>query len=250
MPNDTSYGEDLFDFEFHGDLIPDELATTNDSGAVTVNVGLSGNKAGRASILRLNPGPQDNGMAEVDLGALYFQGQDGHIWFEARVSMLDVSVSAMTMGFNDETTDGGNTLPIELSSTTFTSTASTFAGFVYDADATNDNWHIFWVDDDSDTSEAIANLNSGIATADTTWATLRVDLFDRGSGNQMGALFTVRQGSSEFQYDTRVALGKGSSSGTIDRDVAMVPHIGVEGRSTAVVGLDIDYMRGGKGRNA
>ena len=250
MPNDTNTGYDLFDYEFHGDLIPDELTAAGDSGAETVNVGLSGNKAGRASILRLAPGNADDSMSEVSLGALYYQAQDGHMWFEARVSMLDVSVSAMTMGFNDDALEDTDTLPVELATTTFTSRASTFIGFVFDADATNDNWHIFWVDDDNDTSVAIADLNTGIAAADTTWAHLRVDVFDRGSGAQAGALFKVQQGTSEFQFDTRVVLGKSASSGTIDRDVAMVPHIGIEGRSGAALNLDIDYMRGGKSRNA
>ena len=242
MPQDTPRGMDVYFEDFHGDLIPDELATSSDSGTITTNVGLTDNKGGRASILRLdNSNDTDNDFAEVDLGALNYTVQDGRISMEARVAPYDVSVMAVNVGFNDDTLEGGNTLPVELSGTSFTSNASTWIGFVYDADATNATWHAFWVDDDNDTSTAIATLNTGIALADSTWYTMRIELQDRGSGNAARGLFDIRdENGNHWNYEANT---------TIDRDVALVPHIGCELRSASNNGLiDIDYIEASRSR--
>jgi hypothetical protein len=239
---DMNYGMDEVHYGFHGDLIPDELATTSDTGTITCNVGLSGGAAGRASILRLdNSNNTDNDMAEVDFGALNYQVQDGQMYMAARV-LLERTVCAVNVGFNDETTESSNTLPAELSGTTWTSNASTWVGFVYDSDATNDNWHIFWVDGDSDTSVAIATLNSGIAVAAGVFYYLFVQLFDNGSGNKAKAQFHISDGTNTFDYRT------GTGVETITRSTALVPHIGVENRSATGAYLDIDDIWAGKSR--
>lgn len=235
---DTTYPEEVR-FEFEGDLIPARLATTSDSGTITVNVGLSGGGAGRNSILRLdNSAGGDNEMAEVDFGALYYQAQDDYIGLEARV-LLERIIVAATVGFNDETTESSDTLPVELSGTTFTSNAGTFVGFVIDSNATNDNWHVFWVDDDNDGGVTIATLNTGVALAADKWYTLKVEVWDGGSGNLSPAQFHVSDGTTHFQY---------RNDNTIDRDQAMVPHLAVENRTGTGAFMDIDYIRAWKSR--
>ena len=243
MPKDTMRAYDVYFEDFHGDLIPDELATSNDnSGTTVVNVGLSGNKAGVASIIRLdNAGEGDNNFIELDLGATSYRVQEGHIWMEVRLAPHDVSVMAMNVGFNDETTEGGDTLPVELSGTTWTTGATTWIGFVFDADATTDNWAAFWVDDDNDTSVAIGTLMSTIALADETWYTLRLDLHDAGSGNNAIAEWQITdENGNRWNY---------RNTSTIDRDAALVPHIGNELRAAANNGsVDIDYIEVGRTR--
>jgi len=236
---DVGEGMDEVHFGFYGDLIPDELATSSDSGTITANVGLSGGGAGRASILRVdNSNNGDNEFAEVDFGALNYQVQDGQMYMKARV-LLERVVCAVNVGFNDDTLEGGNTLPVELSGTTWTSGASTWIGFAFDSDATNDNWHVFWVDDDGDTSVPIATLNTGIAVAASVWYTMTIQVTDAGSGNRASAIFDLTDGSNHFHY---------RASDTIDRDVALVPHIGVENRTTTGAFLDIDDIWAGKSR--
>jgi len=233
-------GYDEFFCDFHGDVIPDELSTSNDTGTITTNVALSGNKAGFASILRMdNSNDGDNEMCEVSLGANYFRAQDGHMFMEALVAFERTTMAA-TVGFTDEYNESGNTLPIELSTTTFASNASTFVGFVIDSDATNDNWHAFWVDDDSDTSVPIATLNTGIPLAADTWYLLRIDVWDAGSGSQAIAEFFIEdENGKSWQY---------RNASTIDRDAALVPHIGIENRTTTGAYIDIDYIHAGKSR--
>lgn len=241
MATNTNPGMDVVRYDFHGDLVPDELATTNDSGTLTTNVGLSGGKAGTASIIRLdNSNDGDNEMIELDFGALYWRVQDGEMYLEARVSM-ERTTCGINVGFNDETTDSGNTLPVELSGTTWTSTASSWIGFVLDSDATTNNWYAFWVDDDADTSTAIATLTSDVAAEASEWVTLRVHLTDRGSGNGARATFSIQtENGEDWQY---------TANTTLDRDVALVPHIAIENRSTTGAYLDVDYIEAGKSRS-
>jgi hypothetical protein len=244
MPRDTNNGYEVYFEDFFGDLIPDELATSNDSGTITVNVGLTGNKAVGSSILRLdNSNDGDNEMCEVDTGHTSYRVSDGHLYFEARVSPHDVSVMAVNVGFHDETTESGNSLPVELSGTTWTSNAGDWIGFVFDADATTNNWHAFWVDDSNDTSVAIGTLQSDVALADTTWYTLRLDLYDAGSGNQVVAEWKVQDANgNHWEY---------RNSSTIDRDAALSFHIGNELRGAVDNGsLDVDYIEVGKSRVA
>jgi hypothetical protein len=177
-------------------------------------------------------------MAEVDAGKLEYSVQDGQMYVEARVK-VERTTGAANIGFNDDTGEGSNSLPMELSGTTWTSNAGTWIGFVWDSDATNDTWHVMWVDDDADSSTAIGTLNSGITVASGVWYTLRVHLFDQGSGKQSRATFSVSDGTNAWEYET---------SGTIDRDVNMTWHLGVENRTSTGCFMDVDYIEAGRSR--
>lgn len=130
----------------------------------------------------------DNNMIEFCGNNLQFCGQEGHAAVEVLVQFDDVSDLAFNFGFNDEVEDSGNTLPIELATATFTSNASAFVGFVYDDDATNTDLHAFWVNGDSDTETAIADLRfTGMGLTAAKWLYLKVEIQDRGSGNGVRA---------------------------------------------------------------
>lgn len=243
MARDTSKGYDIVRYDFHGDLLPDELASSYDTGTITCNTGLSGLLAGKASILRLdNSNEGNNEMAEVSLGHCYWYPANGHIWMEARFAIKDVSVVAVNVGFNDETAQAENSLPVEFSGTAWTSNATDWIGVLFDAsDSTYFDWFGFWVQDGADTSTAIATLDSGITPVDEDIYTVRIDVFDAGSGNQCRARFHITDEDGRNWEKTFTS--------TIDRDQALVPHIGIELRSAADNGyMDIDYIEAGQSR--
>lgn len=180
----------------------------------------------------------DNDMSEIGHGTLGWSVQNGELLMEARcrVTVGGVDDVAFTVGFNDDILDDSNTLPAELSGTTWTSNATTFIGVVYDPDATNDDFHAFWVDDDNDSSQAIANLRfTGVAPEDNEWFGVRVHLKDAGSGNGVVATFTVVSENSGRQAEKQF-------TGTIDRDALLTPHIAFENRAGVAHTFDIDYL--------
>lgn len=235
MATDTSRGYDLFFDDFHGDTIADELATSSDTGTITVGTPTD------ASCLRMdNSNDGNNDMCEVDIGAVYFRAQDGHCWMEARFRIEAATTVAVNVGFNDETLEDANTLPAELSTATFTVNAGTWIGFVADTNATNDYYHAYWIDDSVGSSTAIATLKSTVPIAALKWTTARIDLWDNGSGNQVRAEFMISdEDGHSWQY---------VNNSTIDRDCALTPHVAIENRTTTGRYLDLDYLEAGKSR--
>lgn len=217
---------ELFD-DFLGDTInTDMYQTSADSGdtafSVPATVIVDGAITGITDTT-------DNDMVEIG-GALQWRAQDGTLVMEARLHSTVVSNVAITVGFNDDVLEDSNTLPVELATTTFTSNSSTFVGFVYDIDATNDNWHAFAVDDDNDTTVAIATLNTGVAPVASTYQTLRIEIEDTGSGNMATARFFIN-GALECTIPS-----------AIDRDVLLAPHIAFENRAAAAHTVTVDYL--------
>ncbi len=168
----------------------------------------------------------DNNLIELCHDTAYVFGQDGCHSIEVLMMLDDVTNVAFNIGFNDDSLDASNSLPAELATATWTTNAATFVGLVYDVDATNDDLHCMWVDDDNDSAETLANLRmNGMAPANSTWCSYRVEIQDRGSGNGVRAIFTFTDSygrSCEKTFDT-----------TVDRDCALVPYIGVENRSAS-----------------
>lgn len=180
----------------------------------------------------------DDDMCEIGYHLLTWSAQNGHLLLETRVrvSVGGVDDIAFTVGFNDDVLEDSNTLPVELSTTTFTSNAGTFIGVVYDPDADNDDVHAFWVDDDADTSEAIADLRfTGIAPLDDEWFGVSIQLQDRGSGKGPQATITVVE-ESTGRAATKVF------NTTVDRDALLTPHIAFENRAGVAHTFDIDYI--------
>lgn len=230
MPTDTAFGVvRVFD-----DFVLDTGAlwhtSADGTGSTDVVADGTAHLSGR---MRLTSDATDNQLNEVATG-LCFRVQDGGpLIMEARIMQETgtIATSAFNVGFNDDPTDASNTLPVELATVTFTSNASTFVGFVCDGDATNVQWHAFWVDDDTDTSTAIADLRmTGEAPVADTWTTLRVVLSDRGSGNGARADFFV-DGKLTKSFDT-----------TVDRDAVLAAYVGGERRSASQGILDVDYI--------
>lgn len=171
----------------------------------------------------------DDDMQEFCSNNLLITGQEGQSYVEILMQLNSVDDVAFNFGLNDtvaEVSDGA-TLPVELADTTWTSTATTFIGFVYDVDATNDELHCFWVDDDVDATTAIADLRmNGMAPTASKWLYMRLDIQDRGSSNGVRATFLAvdQNGRSvEKVFNT-----------TVDRDVPLCYHFSFENRANAV----------------
>jgi len=243
MAEDTTRGRFVIHDEFDMDNINTSAAngvrwlvssdTGNTAFAVGANRGMTTAQGATDTT--------DDDMVEIGHGLLAWHAQDGEMWMEARIQFDVVTTLAFTVGFNDDALEDSNTLPVELSGTTFTSNAATFVGMVFDVDATTDEVHAFWVDDDNDTGEAIADLNMrGFAPTAAQWATYRVHVQDRGSGLGARVTFSI--------VDHNGTLYQRVFNTTIDRDVLLTPHVAFENHGAAAHVCDLDYIEVGKSR--
>lgn len=145
-------------------------------------------------------------MEEFASDQIMFFPQEGYCMVECLL-MVSSATIGINFGFNDDQLEDSNLLATSLSTETWTSNATEFVGLVYDSDATNDDWHCFWVDDGTDTSTAIADLRmKGATVAANKWMYLRVELQDRGSGYSPRATFLVSSNGKTFEktFDTSI----------------------------------------------
>ena len=165
----------------------------------------------------------NDNMLEFNGDKLMFYGSTGFNSVETLVQFDVATDIAFNFGFHDEVTEVSATLPVELSTTTFYSSASTFLGFVFDTAATNDELHCFWVDDDVDTTETIANLRmKGMTLKAAKWLWLRVEMQDRGSGSGVRATFHAAQDGKSMTKEFNT---------TVDNDAALAWYFAAENRS-------------------
>ncbi len=146
-------------------------------------------------------------LSELCSDTLLFAAQEGYCMVECMLMLSSVADISFNFGFNDDVLDSSNLLPATLSTATWTSNAATFCGLVYDTNATNDEVHCFWVDGNSDTSTALADLRmNGAAPVVNKWMYLRCELQDRGSGYGARATFHFEQNGKTFEktFDTSI----------------------------------------------
>jgi len=171
----------------------------------------------------------DNSLLEFASNNLYFTAQEGHCAVEIMIQFEDASEHAFTFGFNDTCED--TNLPIDLLTTTLTKTATDFCGFVYDGtDATNKELHCVWVDNgtigQSDANGSVGNQAirmKGMAPTDAKWLYMKVELQDRGSGNDARATFLAVDHlgrSVEKVFNT-----------TVGRAIPFCYHLAIENRT-------------------
>lgn len=177
----------------------------------------------------------DNNLIELAFDNIAFYGQTGFSAIEVLFQLDVITDIAFNIGFNDDQLEDSNTLPIELSTTTFTRNANDFIGLVFDVDATNDDVHCQWADDSALSTEAIANLRmNGCSLVASKWIRARVELEDRGSGNGIRATFHVSYDGKNFEKVFNTNL---------DRDVALTPYIGFENRAGTAHNVYVKYVR-------
>ena len=180
----------------------------------------------------------DDDMCEIAHRALTWSAQNGRMELETRVRVNVGAVAsvAFSVGFNDDQLEDSNTLPVELATATFTSNATTFCGVLFDPDATNADFHGFWVDDDADAGQTLAALRfTGIGPVLTAWVGVKVVVDEAGSGVGCNLELSVAE-------ENTGKYGQKNFTLTVDRDALLVPHIAYENRGSTAHTFDIDYI--------
>ncbi len=150
----------------------------------------------------------------------------GDVFIEARIRIKTaVTTVSVFFGLTDST---GLEEPFTNSSDTITSTATDGGGFLFDTDATTDEWWGVAVDTDTDDTGNAA-LGSG-PTADT-WQILRMEVSNDGA--------TVR-----YYIDGALVLTLSGAAG-IGPDVVLYPTIIACATTTTSRTVDVDYVRAG-----
>ena len=179
--------------------------------------------AGRGIHLAGSLAATDNNMVEFCSDQLMFYGSTGFNAVDVMVQFDVATDIAFNFGFHDEVTEVSDTLPVELSTATFYSSASTFLGFVFDIDATNDELHCFWTDDDVDTVSTLPDLRMrGFTLKANKWLYMRVEMEDRGSGTGVRATFHAEQDGKTMEKTFNT---------TVDNDAALSWYFAAENRS-------------------
>ena len=236
MPGTPRGRRDIFD-----DFEMDNVAASTADGVrwlSTIDTGGTGavGPAFGTDTYKITLDTTDNDMGEIAHALLAWRVQDGELGMEVRFQVDVITDLALSFGFNDDALEDSNTLPVELSTTTFTTNSSTWVGVLFDVDATNDDFHAFWVDDDSDSTTAIATLRfTTPALVAARWFTVRIVLTDQGSGNQVRAELSI------IDEETG-SMSQKTFASTVDRDALLTPHVALENRATAAHVLDIDYI--------
>lgn len=150
----------------------------------------------------------------------------GLMVFEARISMPAITTVLINAGFTDDESEGAP-LAMSVSGTTWTTTATDGALFVFDTNATTDVFYGMTVDGGSD-GTAVA----GSAPSATTATILRVEVDSTGS--------------CFFYHDvvgagTRTYVGSETAVGT-SPDVPHLPYLAVASTTTTARSLEVDYV--------
>lgn len=202
--------------------------------AFDLNAGFAGEGSARAATAAT-----DDNMVELAHGLLMWLPQNDP-WMEVRMQLDVITNVAFNVGFNDDALDDSNTLPVELATVTFTSNSSTWVGLLYDVDATNDDIHSFWVDDDGDSATAIADLrHTGIVPVAGAYGVYRVELF-RGSSLTAAAIAQTHVMPDDGADSARMSSKRFTS--TVDGNAALTPHVGFENRTASAHQADVDYI--------
>lgn len=224
MATDTGFGKVKLFHDFNSPGVDE----TNDIDVGTENSGTQAISAAKDGLYRLTTG-STSGNRVAFATSLNYDASSGELIGEARVkSVTAITARAYFIGFTDVVPSGTLENPIEMSGTTLTTTASDAVGFMYDTDATNDNWYGVGVKADAD---AVA-VNTGVAPAAAgTFQTLRVVVNSAGK--------------AEFWIDGNYE-GSAINAVTAATDLCFI--VLVETRSNAAISIDTDYIYVEQGR--
>lgn len=209
---------------FHDDFLGDELGggwtTQADAGcSAAINVQSGG-------VLRLTTDATDDDRVDLSHELNWYPNKKVH--FECRLKCDVVTTLHVVAGLTDAKGEASQLLPVSLSGTTWTTTATDFIGFNFDTDATTKTWRGMAVKADVDAT----NKDLSNAWAAATWITLRIEVQDTGdatffiNGTALGGI-----------------VGPASTLAT-----ALVPYVGLQNRGASAKNLDIDYVYCAQGR--
>ena len=233
----------------------DNISTAVADGIMWLNTSDAGNTAfaivadNQGTIVQGATDATDDDMMEIGHQLLAWSAQHGELYMEARVkvSVGAIASVAFNVGFNDDVLEDSNTLPVELATTTFTSNSSTWVGALFDADATNQDVHAFFVDDDGDTTTPIADLRmTGLTPVLNEWLTIAVRL----TANPPATVTQGEAGTAGGSVVAEIDVVEESTgryvqkrfTTSIDRNALLTPHIAFENRAGTAHTFEIDYI--------
>jgi hypothetical protein len=155
------------------------------------------------------------------------QADSGGLYFETRLKIATaITAVSVYAGFTDAT---GLEEPVTNSADTLTTTASDAAGFLYDTDATTDQWWMAAVDGDTDDT---GNAALGVAPVADTYQVLRAEVSADGAtikffinGVLVGTLSGAAGVSPDVNlYFTIIACATTTTSKTVTVDYVEVGH--------------------------
>ena len=249
MVTDTVRGMDWMMYEFNGDSAPTELhSKSNGTGSsVTVNPSTTTDliaKAIRSSSIVLDTGTADDGKAEIADGRPRYTPDNGRLVSEVRFLANNETDCNINVGLYSENDADDSTLPASLTAGALAkgdaSTDNHFVGFIYDADATSDNWHAVFIDNGAITGRPLATLDTGIPYEDGVWYAARVELtnvdLDTDKANAKLTLRAEGPRADNSYWERRYA-------GVVDEDVLLGVYIGAQAREASNAQfLSVDYM--------
>ncbi len=149
----------------------------------------------------------------------------GLMVMEARLKLGTITTALAVVGFSDDENEGA-ALAASLSGTTFTTTATDGAWWVYDTDSTADVWFGHAVDSDVDDTGSGALAIAGAAPVAATAEVLRVEVDAVG-----------------FSHFYQNGTYKGSAvAAACGPDVGLLPYIGLASQSTVSLNMSVDYV--------
>lgn len=210
----------LFD-DFLGDSLDARWSGAAGSDAQAVAPTIS---AANGGVMRMTTGDTTTvSESAVSLThGLNYKAGNGGLYLKARIKpVTSVADVAYFVGFTDTLATSTLEIPITLSGTTLTTTATDAVGFVFDTAATNDYWHCQGVKADTDT----ALINTSVGPSADTYQDLEIVVDSSGT-----ATFYIN--------GAQVA----SVANAVTTTVSLTPVITAMARTTTSKSLDADYI--------
>lgn len=204
----------LFD-HFVGDTLHGDDWATADEGtgtqfAISTAAGAGGFVRGTTATT--------SGNNEEMAGELIWKANKGGLYVEWGIQLPSIANIAVVCGLSDAKSETG--IAVSLSGSTFTTTATDGAFWVFDTAATTAVFYGIGVANDVDTASV-----TGVAPVAATTMTLGIAI---GAGGD----------ATWYQDDTAV----GSKAAAVTATVALCPYIAVATRTTAAKSLDVDWV--------
>jgi len=174
------------------DFLGVAVNTTNDWTFAAVNSGAIARTAGAGGIARITTGAADDDDADLATPLNYLPSKGCSL--EVRFATNDAAGTGFNVGFSDATGEAADLIAITYSGTTLTSTASDFAGFFHDADATTDAIRAVAVKADADGTV----YDSGSVAVNATYNVYRVDINQDGDAIDVNHYDTKAEAMQHF----------------------------------------------------
>jgi len=213
--------------DFFGDAIPDEILALDGNDAEKVTPAIESNQEG--GVLTFSTGDNNaGGCAEscegFALGTHWAADNGGTLIFEARLHFdTDITNKLIAVGMTD---NAALEMPATITSTdTIQWTADDAVLFLYDSEATTDEW--FAASYDAGTDEGTGSGATGVAPVADTFQTLRIE---------------IDSGGEDARFYVDGSLVKTITANAVTVSDLLTPVIIADTNEDAVQAVDVDYI--------